>query len=124
MRMLCVFHKIFLAFSNSLYYTSPCRKVTFYNPLLIIYTPLKRPMAPPSVFYFFVKLYYKDLPLAGPYVILSYQLVSYLRFEKIRNTSTIIRAGIINGAINRITPVTTVKTSTIARITPKITSTL
>ena len=28
-----------------------CRKVTFYNPLLIIYTPLKRPMAPPSVFY-------------------------------------------------------------------------
>ena len=22
-----------------------------YNPLLIIYTPLKRPMAPPSVFY-------------------------------------------------------------------------
>ena len=29
-----------------------CRKDTFYNPLLIIYTPLKRPMAPPSVFYF------------------------------------------------------------------------
>ena len=26
--------------------------VIFYNPLLINYTPLKRPMAPPSVFYF------------------------------------------------------------------------
>ena len=29
-----------------------CRKDTFYNPLLIIYTPLKRTMAPPSFFYF------------------------------------------------------------------------
>ena len=43
-----------LAFSNCIYYTVYCRKVTFYNPLLIIYTPLKRPMAPPSVFYFFI----------------------------------------------------------------------
>ena len=41
-----------LAFSNSVYYTVHCRKITFYNPLLIIYTPLKRPMAPPSVFYY------------------------------------------------------------------------
>ena len=43
---------IFLAFSILIYYTIFCREVTFYNPLLIIYTPLKRPMAPPSVFYF------------------------------------------------------------------------
>lgn len=41
-----------LAFSSFIYYTNIRRKNTFYNPLLIIYTPLKRPMAPPSVFYF------------------------------------------------------------------------
>ncbi len=47
-----IFFLFLLAFSNLIYYTILCRKVTFYNPLLIIYTPLKRPMAPPSVFYF------------------------------------------------------------------------
>lgn len=47
-----LFSKLFLAFSSSVYYTVYCRKINFYNPLLIIYTPLKRPMAPPSVFYF------------------------------------------------------------------------
>lgn len=47
-----IFFLFLLAFSNLIYYTYHCRKVTFYNPLLIIYTPLKRSMAPPSVFYF------------------------------------------------------------------------
>ncbi len=48
----CFFSKFYLAFLSTLYYTKMCRKDTFYNPLLIIYTPLKRSMAPPSIFYF------------------------------------------------------------------------
>ena len=36
-----LFKYFFLAFSILIYYTIFCREVTFYNPLLIIYTPSK-----------------------------------------------------------------------------------
>ena len=51
-----------------------CRKVTFYNPLLIIYTPLKRPMAPPSVFYF---VPYREKTSRSYFVHLSFKILSF-----------------------------------------------
>ena len=62
-----------LAFSIFLYYTVSCRKVIFYNPLLIIYTPLKRPMAPPSVFYYLFRLF---SPFCSQFVHLSFKILS------------------------------------------------
>src|SRR5699024_251534 len=60
------FFLFLLAFSNSIYYTKFCRKIIFYNPLLIIYTPLKRPMAPPSVFSFLFAVSTFQYPHSNP----------------------------------------------------------
>ena len=53
------FIHFFVAFSNDLYYNQTCKKnlpfknfFTINNPLLIIYTPLERPVAPLLVFLF------------------------------------------------------------------------
>ena len=62
-----------LAFSNSIYYTNACRKDAFYNPLLIIYTPLKRPMAPPSVFYFLSST--DSYPIFPPFIPLAFLFI-------------------------------------------------
>ena len=82
-----------------------CRKDTFYNPLLIIYTPLKRSMAPPSIFYFY----------SAPFF--------HRRLPPIRRTiSIIIRIGTTIGARREKIPPITATTSMTIPSTPKITS--
>ena len=95
----------FLHFATRYIILNHVESKPFYNPLLIIYTPLKRPMAPPSVFYFSILFF-------------AYSFSLLIKFTSRITTRTGITIGITN---ERIPPITATTINTIP-ITPSIRS--
>ena len=96
-------------------------KVNFYNPLLIIYTPLKRSIAPLSVIYFVtIQIFYLKNTFL-PNIKYPKEKCSFYPFSN-RIRTAIISTGTKTGASKLSTPVISAIISPMITITPTITS--